>query len=299
MDALRTPDEYFEGLSGYPYPAEYFELSDHGGLRMHYAAAGPASGREVLLLHGEPTWSYMYRTAIPVLAEAGCRAIAPDLIGFGRSDKPPERSDYSYEAHFSWLEAFVLGLDLKDAVLICHDWGGLLGLRLVAKHPDRFVGVVATNTFLPTGEGTMPAMFKTWCDFSQTVPEFPVGDIVQRGTMRELSENILAGYDAPFPDESYKAAARQFPILVPQTFDSSDAAANREAWKVLETYDKPFVCAFSDQDPITRGLDKILIERIPGAKDANHVTLKGVGHFSPEERGPELAYAALEIAEDL
>jgi len=298
MEVLRTPDSRFEGLPGYPYEPKYQNVAQEGAdeLRMHYVAEGPTKGRPVLMLHGEPSWSYLYRHMIPMIAEAGYRAIAPDLIGFGRSDKPASLDDYTYPSHDSWLEAFVMALDLRRIILVCQDWGGLLGLRLVAKYPERFDAVVAANTFLPSGREPVSDAFKAWQKLSQDIPEFDVGRVIQGGCKSKLSEQVLAAYDAPFPDESYKMAARKFPLLVPTTPDAPDAVANQKHWAALAKFDKPFLTAFSDGDPITRGADRFLQAAIPGAKTAPHTTIKGGGHFLQEDRGPELARVVLDFA---
>ncbi len=301
MEILRTPDSRFDGLPGYAYAPKYHVSGDGAAtnspeLRMHYVDEGPRTGRPILMLHGEPSWSYLYRHMIPIIAEAGYRALAPDLIGFGRSDKPASQDDYSYESHENWLESFVVGLDLKRIVLVCQDWGGLLGLRMVARHPERFDAVVAANTFLPSGREPLGDAFAAWQRFSQEVPEFNVGQIIQKGCTGDLSEQVLAAYNAPFPDESYKMGARKFPMLVPTSADSPDAIVNQELWKGLASFDKPFVTAFSDGDPITRGADKILQAAITGAKNKHHTIIKGGGHFLQEERGPELAKVALTLA---
>jgi haloalkane dehalogenase len=299
MDVLRTPDERFADLPGYPFAPHHVEIDDGEGgrLRVHHLDEGPASGDVVLLLHGEPSWSYLYRTMIPVLVGAGRRVVAPDLVGFGRSDKPTRREDYTYQRHVDWLDAVVFGaLDLQDVTLVCQDWGGLLGLRLVADHPERFRAVVAANTFLPTGEGSPSDAFLSWQRFSQEVAELPVGQILQGATVTTLPDEVVAAYDAPFPDESYKEGARQFPLLVPTTPDDPGAVANRRAWASLERFDKPFVTAFSDQDPVTRGADAVLQRRIPGAAGQPHTTLVGGGHFLQEDVGPALAQVVLDLA---
>jgi haloalkane dehalogenase len=242
----------------------------------------------VLCLHGEPSWSYLYRKMIPLLVESGHRVVAPDLIGFGRSDKPALRSDYSYERHVAWLRAILHALDLRDATLVCQDWGGLLGLRLVGEEPGRFARVVAANTFLPAGEAPTPA-FLRWREFSQGVAELPIGRVIEAGTTSELPDEVVAAYEAPFPDESYKAGAREFPVLVPISPDDPAVPANRLAWEGLERFEKPFLTAFSDADPVTRGLDTVFQTRIPGAHGQPHATVCGAGHFLQEDRGEELA----------
>ena len=286
MEILRTPDERFANLAGYPFTPHYVEL---GELRMHYVDEGPRDGAIVLCLHGEPSWSYLYRTMLPGLTAAGLRVVAPDLVGFGRSDKPVARDAYTYQRHVDWMAAFIDQLGLHAITLFCQDWGGLIGLRLVADAADRFARVVASNTFLPTGDQPTPPAFAAWQTFSQTVPEFPVGKIVERGCARPLSPDVVAAYDAPFPDERYKAGARQFPLLVPTRPDDPAAAANRAAWERLRTFDRPFLTAFGDSDPITRGADRVLQAAIPGAAGQAHTTIANAGHFVQEDAGPELA----------
>lgn len=295
MQILRTPDERFRDLPDYPFEPSYVEVAagdgSDGTLRAHYVDEGDGgSGETVLLMHGEPSWSYLYRHMIPVLAGAGHRCVAPDLIGFGRSDKPAARSDYTYQRHVDWMrEALFDRLDLSRITLVCQDWGGLIGLRLVAEHPDRFARVVVANTFLPTGDEEPGKAFLDWREFSQTAPDLRVGDIVDLGCRSDLSREVKAAYDAPFPDDSFKAGARQFPMLVPVSSDDPAGGANREAWRVLGRFDKPFLCAFGDEDPITRGLDRIFRERVPGTRGQDHVTVTGGGHFLQEDRGRELA----------
>lgn len=292
INKLRTPDERFANLPDYPWAARYADVGD--GLRMACVDEGEAAARPILLLHGEPSWSYLYRSMIPPLLAAGHRVIAPDLIGFGRSDKPTEREDYTYANHMRWLTTLVVDvLDLNDIVLFCQDWGGLLGLRLVAEHPERFAAVVASNTFLPTGDRDLGDGFRAWKEYSQIVPDFKVGQIVDGGSARALSDAEVAAYDAPFPDDAYKAGARQFPTLVPGTPDDPATPANRAAWEALGRFDKPFVCAFGDQDPITRGADAALRAHIPGAAGQPHATIAGAAHFSQEDAGPELAEIVL------
>lgn len=283
MKVLRTPD--FE-VPGFPYETRYAQTSD--GLRMAYVDEG--SGPVTLLLHGEPSWSYLYRTMIPVLLDAGHRVVAPDLIGFGRSDKPAEMTDYTYARHMEWLRSLLFdALDLTDVALVCQDWGGLLGLRMVAEHPGRFRAVVAANTGLPDGTRRLPDAWWQFHDFVQRTPDLPIGFLVQSGCATELPPEVVAAYDAPFPDASYKAGARAFPGLIPQDPDNPATPDNQAAWKVLETWDKPFLCAFSDGDPITAGGERALIGRIPGAAGQPHTTIAGGGHFLQEDRGPELA----------
>jgi haloalkane dehalogenase len=291
MQVLRTPDERFDSLLGFAFDPHYVDVpdGDRGQLRVHYLDEGPADGEPVLLMHGEPSWSYLYRTMVPVITGAGLRAIAPDLVGFGRSDKPAQRDDYTYQRHVEWMRSFLDALDLAPLTLVAQDWGGLIGLRLVADRPDRFARVVAANTFLPTGDRDPGDAFRAWQRFSQETPSFDVGRIVSGGCTTDLSPEVIAGYDAPFPDDSYKAGARQFPLLVPSTPDDPASAANRAAWEVLRTWTKPFLTAFSDHDPITAGADRALRADIPGCQGQPHTTIEGAGHFLQEDRGEQLA----------
>jgi haloalkane dehalogenase len=292
MEFVRTPDQRFASLPGYAFTPHYIEVD---GLRIHYVDEGPRKAAPVLLLHGEPSWSYLYRKMIPLITAAGHRAIAPDLIGFGRSDKPVRRDDYTYQRHVDWMRAFLRRLDLRYVTLVGQDWGGLIGLRLVGENPERFARVVAANTFLPTGDADPGEAFKTWRKFSQETPEFPVGRIVQTGCTTTLAPEIVAAYEAPFPDERYKAGARQFPILVPTTSDDPASEPNRRAWQALGRWQKPFLTAFSDADPVTQGADRALRDAIPGAKGQPHTTITGAGHFLQEDKGEELARVVIEF----
>ncbi|MCB0923414.1 MAG: haloalkane dehalogenase [Mycobacterium sp.] len=284
MNILRTPDHRFENLPDWPFVPHYVDVTDAATghvLRMAFVDEGPRDGRTVLLLHGEPSWSYLYRHMIPTLVNSGYRVLAPDLIGFGRSDKLADRDDYTYERHVAWLSQWFTALDLRDVTVFCQDWGGLLGLRLVAAFPERFAGVVVANTGLPIGTPASDG-FNRWLEFSQSTPDLPVGRIVAMGTARSLSDAEVAAYDAPFPDADYKAGVCQFPTLVPITPQHGSVAENRAAWQVLTEYDKPFVTAFSDSDPITAGGDVHFQKRIAGARDQPHVTLHGA-HFLQED----------------
>jgi haloalkane dehalogenase len=291
MNILRTPDIYFDNLSDYPFKPNYIEIrdSEDQALRIHYIDEGPIDAEPVLLMHGEPTWSYLYRKMIPVLIDAGYRAIAPDLVGFGRSDKPADQKDYTYRRHVDWMQAWLRKLHIQQATLVCQDWGGLIGLRLVAQNPDQFSRVVTANTGLPAGETPMPDAFLNWRKFSIEVPDFDIGAIVTMGCQKPLTEDVVSAYNAPFPDDTYKAGARIFPSLVPITPDDPAAQANREAWKVLSKFEKPFVTMFSDGDPITRGGERVFQSRIPGAKDQPHINITDGGHFLQEDCGPEFA----------
>ena len=286
MDILRTPDDRFTALPGWTFAPHYVDVD---GLRMHYVDEGPRDGALVLCLHGEPSWAYLYRKMIPGLVGAGLRVIAPDLIGFGRSDKPAAQADYSYQRHVDWMRGFVDALALRDITLFCQDWGGLIGLRLVAEHAARFARVVASNTFLPTGDDKPSDAFFRWQTFARTVPEVPVGKIVAGGCARPVADDVIAAYDAPFPDERYKAGARVFPQLVPARPDDPASAANRAAWDQLRRFERPVLTAFGDSDPITRGADRRIQEAIPGARDQPHVTIARAGHFIQEDAGEQLA----------
>ncbi|MEY2470829.1 MAG: haloalkane dehalogenase [Actinomycetota bacterium] len=290
MKTLRTPDDCFANLPGYDFAPHYVEVD---GLRIHYVDEG--TGPTVLCMHGEPSWSYLYRHMIPVLVDGGCRAVAPDLVGFGKSDKPAERTDYTYAKHVAWMSAWLEAVDLTDITLVCQDWGALIGLRLAAAYPERFARLVVANGGMPTGDGKTSEAFYNWQKFSQETPVFPVGMIINGGTATDLAPEVVAAYDAPFPEEEYKAGARQFPLLVPTSPDDPEAPANRDAWKVLESFTKPVLTAFSDSDPITKGGDRVFQERVPGAKDQPHTTIAGGGHFLQEDNGPELANVVLDF----
>lgn len=289
MKALRAPDDAFAGLQDYPFAARYMHLpnGDDPQLRLHYVDEGPRDAAPVLLMHGEPSWSYLYRKFIPALVAMGHRAVAPDLIGFGKSDKPCERADYSYEGHVAWMSSWLEQLDLQDITLFCQDWGGLIGLRLVAAFPERFSRLIIANTGLPVGTGWSEG-FEKWRTFSQRVETFPTGFIVNGGCVRDLSPEEVAAYDAPYPDEGFKAGARQFPTLVPVTPDHASVAENMAAWKVLESFEKPVLTCFSDKDPVTAGGEKAFVERVPGAKGQPHVIIRDAGHFLQEDKPEEL-----------
>ncbi|KPK60704.1 MAG: haloalkane dehalogenase [Gammaproteobacteria bacterium SG8_31] len=284
MKILRTPEERFSAVPDFPFAPRYTEVEN---LRMAHVEAG--GGPVVLMLHGEPTWSFLYRKMIPVFADAGFRAVAPDLIGFGRSDKPAALTDYSYAAHVRWTAAWIEALDLRDITLVCQDWGSLIGLRLAAERPERFSRIVVANGFLPIADRPTPVAFRAWRAFARYTPVFPIGRIVQAGSTRRLTSDDVAAYDAPFPSEHYKAGARAFPRLVPT--DPADPAipANRAAWDALHRWDKPFLTAFGKKDPILGWADRILQRHVPGARGQPHRDLAQAGHFVQEDAGPELA----------
>ena len=333
---LRTPDDRFVELEDFPYAPRYVEVADPdgGALRMHYVDAGPPEAAPILCLHGQPTWSYLYRKMIPPLADAGHRVVAPDFIGFGRSDKPAERSDYTYARHVDWLKSFLDALDLNDITLFCQDWGGLIGLRAAAEQPGRFARIIAANTGLPDAEGVADADAKRvgdamrsyyaslpvhqsamemgmamrgdrsgmgflhWVKFCAETPTLRVSDVVRVSGGGQLGDAQAAAYDAPFPSDRYMAGARQFPSLVPIMPDNPAIAANRAAWQVLEQWQKPFLTAFSDGDPVTAGRHVRFQETIPGARRQKHVTIVGAGHFLQEEKPNELASAVLQFIAD-
>lgn len=289
---IRTPEDRFTDLPGYNFSENYLGVEEN--IRMHYVDEGKKSDPIVLLLHGEPTWSYLYRKMIPILVENNLRAIAPDLIGFGKSDKYTEKTDYSYQKHMDWLTSFIKQLDLKEMTLFCQDWGGLTGLRLIAEMPERFSHVIASNTTLPTGQFTIPVSFMQWREFSRTSESFNIGKIVANGCITTLSEEVIAAYNAPFPSEEYKAGARIFPTLVPIKADDPEAIKNQEYWKKLAQWNKPFLTIFGDSDPIMLGAEKALIKFIPGAQNQKHNIIHA-GHFIQEDKGEELARRIVEF----
>ncbi len=297
MTVLRTPDERFENLPDFPFEARHMEIvdADLGRLRIHYVDEGPAHGPVVVCLHGEPTWSFLYRKMIPLFAAAGYRVLAPDLVGFGRSDKPSERSDYTYAKHVRWMSDWLVAMGLCDVTLLGQDWGGLIGLRMVAEMPERFARFSLSNTGLPTGDHAINEAFHRWRKFSQEDPDFDVGYIVNLFGRGDLSEQEMAASRAPFPSEKYKAGARQFPVLVPTEPDNPASVANRQAWKVLMQWHKPALMCFSDADPIMAGGDKPFLKLVPGTRNQPHITLNG-RHFIQEEDGERWAQAVIRWA---
>ncbi|CAD0183867.1 Haloalkane dehalogenase [Ruegeria sp. THAF57] len=290
MKFLRTPDSRFECLADYDFQPNYTLVDDTEGgeLRIHHVDEGPTDADPVLMMHGEPSWSYLYRHMIAGFVQQGYRAVAPDLIGFGRSDKPTERSDYTYARHVAWMRDWLRQVDLRNITLFCQDWGGLIGLRLWAEMPDRFARVVVANTALPTGDQPMGEAFDSWRKFSQEVSVFPAGGILKGGTAKPLSDAAIAAYDAPYPDESYKAGARQFPMLVPASPDDPESDPNRRAWGVLRGLQTPVLTAFGADDKVMAGIDGVFQRLCPGAAGQPHVILPNAGHFLQEDVGPEL-----------
>ena len=298
MEALRTPDDRFSALPGYPFAPHYTDvpadpLGDGLGaetLRVHYLDEGPSSAAPVLLMHGEPSWSYLYRNVIPPLVAAGHRVVAPDLVGFGRSDKPASQDDYTYARHVGWMAALLFDqLDLHDITFFGQDWGGLVGLRLVAAQPERYARVVIGNTGLPTGHGAPTDAFLAWQKYSSEAPTLEIGKLVNGGCVTDLPAEVIAAYDAPFPDDTFKAGARIFPSLVPTSDDDPASADNRAAWEVLSRFDKPFLLAYSDGDAITRGGDAPFRAKVPGTNGQPHTTIEGAGHFLQEDQPARLA----------
>ncbi len=298
MKALRTPDDRFRSLPDFPFEPHYVTIDDGEGgeLRVHYLDEGPADANPILLMHGEPSWSFLYRTMIPVLVAAGHRCVAPDLVGFGRSDKPSQMSDYTYARHVEWMTRVVFDhLDLRHVTFFGQDWGGLVGLRLVALQPDRFDRVVVGNTGLPNGDTEPNEAFINWRRFSQESPNFPIGNIINGGCTTSLTPEVIAAYDAPFPDDTYKAGARIFPSLVPSGLDDPARADQLAAWEVLSNFTRPWLCTFSDRDPVTAGGAKTFLRSVPGTAGQPHVTIEGGGHFLQEDCGPELAEVIVEF----
>jgi haloalkane dehalogenase len=315
MDAVRTADEAFADLPGYPFAPHYADVGAEGHVvRMHYVDEGPADGPVALLLHGQPTWSYLYRSLVPVLVDAGIRVVAPDNIGFGRSDKPVERTDYTYQRHLDWTRSLVTGLDLRDVTLVAQDWGGPLGFGVLAAEPDRFSAVVAANTILHTADPELAGRL-TWALhgsgdsavtieeglldyllYTQRAPELRPSDFLGAATARPLPPEVLAAYDAPFPTPAHTAGLRQMIALLPLTRNDVGARIGRRSMRALEAFEKPFVTAYSDGDPATRGWAEVFAERVPGARDQEHVTIAGAGHFLQEDAGEELARVVARVA---
>ncbi len=301
MECYRTPDTAFDHCPDFPWQPAYAQVRDPDGgtLRMAYVDAGPADGPIALLLHGEPSWSFLYRHVVGELVDRGIRCVVPDLIGFGRSDKPLHPDDYTFARMVEWTRELVFDhLDLREVTLVGQDWGGLIGLRLVAEHQDRFTRVVAANTGLPTGDFDMPAI---WWQFRRAVESaevLDVGRLVAAGCARPMTDAVRAAYDAPFPEERAKAGARVMPTLVPTRPDDPASDANRAAWQVLSTSELPFLLAFSDSDPITGAMAPVMRKLVPGTRGLDHPTIAGAGHFLQEDAGAALGRAVADFMLD-
>ena len=296
MSILKTDLTLFENLSDWKYKENFTTVtSEFGELDIHFVDENSTSDECVLLLHGNPTWGYLYRNMIDPLKENGYRVVVPDLPGFGKSDKFSVRYNYSYEGFVDWMSQFIENTDLKNITLFCQDWGGLIGLRLAAKYGDRFEKIVAANTGLPTGKAPLSEGFAVFREFLQIKPDLHVGGQVRNGTTKGIDENALAAYNAPFPDDDHKQGVRQFPNLVPGTPRTPSAEPNKEAWKILREWKKPFLCAFSDKDPIFSGVENSFYKLIPGCKDMPHVTIENAGHFLQEDQPNACVEAILSI----
>jgi haloalkane dehalogenase len=286
MKLLSTPEERFENLPDFTFDPHFIKVD---GINIHYLDEGNKQAEVILLMHGEPSWCFLYRHMIPILVKAGFRILAPDLVGFGRSDKPTEQNDHTYLKHVEWMTKWLHLLDLQNITLFCQDWGSLIGLRLAIENQDRFNRIVLSNGGLPTGEQRMSEAFTNWREFSRNSPSFDIKFILQGATTTKLSKDVLNGYDAPFPDDSFKAGARILPSLVPISTDDPEHETNKKAIEQFKRWEKPFLTAFSDKDPITRGGDKFWQAHVPGAAEQNHTTIKNASHFVQEDKGPELA----------
>jgi haloalkane dehalogenase len=288
VEFVRTPDDRFVGLDGYPYEPHFVEVD---GLRVAYVDEGPAEVPPLLLLHGEPTWGYLYRRMIPPLVDAGFRCVVPDLIGFGRSDKPTERSAYTYAGHVAWMKRFLDAIELPEATLFAQDWGGLIGLRVAAEDPDRFGRIAIGNTGLPVGESIGPG-FDFWLEMSETVDFTATGELLAQAVQaRELTDAEKSAYSAPFPESAFTAGAREFPCLVPITPEHGGVQENLSAWQVLEQWTKPFLTLWCPGDQVLGQLGQEFIERVPGAAGQPHQTFEPGGHFLQDDRGEDVAAA--------
>ncbi len=329
MQFVRTPEDRFENLKDYPFTPHYVSVADGegGALRLHYVDEG--QGQVILCLHGQPSWSYLYRKMVPMLTAAGFRVIAPDLIGFGKSDKPTQRENYTYANHVLWMKGFIEALDLQRVTLVCQDWGSLIGLRLVAENDTRFARVVLANGALPDAKGIPEALAPQLNKLLAATPALPIAEMfaklagpmedrpqfmywvrhcaahpdfhpaqVMKASLRHCDEEEYRAWAAPFPDETFVQGARQFPSLVPIIPDNPAVAANRAAWTFFEGFERPFVTAFGDSDPVTRGQEKRFIETVPGAKGQNHTILKGGGHFLQDDVADELSSVVIEFIAD-
>jgi haloalkane dehalogenase len=301
MLVLRTPESAFRDLPDFRFAPHYVDVwsDDVTPLRVHYLDEGSRDAPTLLMLHGEPTWSFLFRNLIARCTAAGIRSVAPDLVGCGRSDKPARRDDYSYQRHVDWMHAVIEQLELNRIVLLCHDWGGLIGLRLVAEHPERFAGVIAMNTTLPTGDHPSAPALLEWQQVAEHGAEFPAGRYINEVCVRPLRSDVIAAYDAPFPEETYKAGVRRLPSLVPTTPGDPASSANRRAWTSLATFTRPFLTVFGRHDPYTEGGQRAFQRRVPGAVGQPHITLSDAGHFVPEDSADALADSVIGFVQRL
>lgn len=305
--AIRTPDSYFENLPDYNFQANYVEIQ---GYRIHYVDEGPRDGQVVLLMHGQPSWSYLYRHMIPLLANAGYRVIAPDNVGFGKSDKPVDQSLHSYQMHVDVMSGFIDAVNIQNATLFAQDWGGLIGLRVVEQKPDHFARIMLSNTTLPAAGGVQGWLgyplftaavwkqgevnelnfgddsftFASWVAYAKTSKKFDIEKLLQFATTRELSDSELSGYSAPFPSEEYVAAVRAFPSLVVTQLRQNQAIMD----DFYAKWEKPLITAFGENDTLMAGRDKAWQDSVPGAKGQAHTIVKGGGHFIQEDKPQEL-----------
>ena len=282
---LRTPESFFCDLKDFPFQPHFVKVED---LQIHYVDEGPFDARPVLLLHGVPAWSYLYRHLIKKISESGCRVIAPDLIGFGKSDKPLKAKSHSYQSHVEWITEFINKLNLKEITLFCHDWGSLIGLRIAAQCPDLFKGIIVSNGMLPAGKHKINPVFKLWRYFARYSPFIPVDLAIEVGALRKLDKEEKKAYRAPFPSSKYKAAIRALPSMVPISPNDAESIINKQLWKSLSRWEKPFLTIFGNRDPITKGGDLYMQKRIPGAVGQNHLRFEA-GHFIQEDNFKELA----------
>ena len=296
MEILKNNNSDFENLNHWEYKPKYISVeTEYGEMNIHYVDEGSENTNTVLLLHWEPTWGYLYRNFIDPLVEKGLRVVVPDLPGFGKSDKLSKREGYTYEKFVKWMDVWLNEIDLNNITFFGQDWGGLIGLRLVVNNQDRFDNIVLSNTGLPTGEKSLGEAFESWKNYSQTVENFHIGGIVKGGTVSEMSQETIDAYNAPFPDDSYKEAARQFPLLVPHSTDDPSYQHNVEAWEVLKKWEKPLLCAFSDQDHIFNGVENSFKKHVPGARNLEHIEIKDAGHFLQEDKPDECVKAILTL----
>jgi haloalkane dehalogenase len=290
VDVKRTPDERFRDLDGYPFAPRYAEVKADDGtaLRVHYVDEGPRSAAPVVLMHGNPSWSYLYRKIIPRLVAHGHRVLAPDLVGLGRSDKPAAKRDYSLARHVDWMSQWLAAVGVENATLFAQDWGGVIGFPVAMRHPERFARLIAANTGLPTGQGASQAL-QDWLDYSDRASSLPVGQLIASWVVNGLDDAEKRAYDAPFPDPSHQAAALAFPRLIPLQPDNPGVPLMRDTWRQLERWTKPFLTVFGDRDPISKGAELGFQQRVPGAAGQPHVILSPAHHFLQEDQPEAIA----------